>query len=115
MDQRKDQRVKKKLVASYGHGGFEAMGITSNISSHGLCILSHTPALRPPEKRKILVNLGIFDELYELNCQVRWSRVSSDGAGKDFPVVMGVQILHAPDGYLNYVKYFSYQPQFDLS
>jgi hypothetical protein len=113
MEQRKDQRVNKRLVASYGHGGFEAMGITSNISSRGLCILSHTLAFRQPEKRRILVNLGIFDELYELNCQVKWSRVSSGVNGGDFPVIMGVQILQAPDGYLNYVKYFSYQPQFE--
>lgn len=101
-DKRKDQRISKKLVVSYGDNGFEKLGMTLNISSKGMCIMSQSTL---PTNRTVMLNLAIFDEVYEIMGLVKWSKQGMSKDADDVQVGLGIKILDAPKGYLNCVKY----------
>lgn len=103
IDKRKDQRIIKKLVVSYGINGFEKIGMTLNISSKGMCIVSQSSL---PINRTVLLHLAIFDDVYEIMGLVRWSKKGIDKDSNHVQVGLGIKILNAPKDYFDYVKYF---------
>lgn len=109
MEKRNIQRIKKKLVVSFGDEGFENIAITSNISDQGLCVLSHIPL---PENREIRVNLAIEDKIYEIKGQVIWTKFPFDKGDEKVMRGAGIKITHAPEDYHNYVDFFYYQQLF---
>ena len=71
IDKRKDQRVSKKFVVSYGDDGFERIGMTVNISSNGMCVVSQSSL---PLNKTVLLNLAMFDDVFEIMGLVKWSK-----------------------------------------
>jgi len=104
IDKRKDHRINKKLVVSYGDIGFEKIGMTLNISSKGMCVLSQTSL---PVNKKVLLNLAIIDNIYEIMGLVRWSKSGISKDSDNVPIGMGIKILNAPQGYFGHIEHFT--------
>ena len=106
MEQRKDKRIIKNLVVSFGDMGFESLGITSNISSQGMCIRSNQ--IFSP-RQKLLLNLGIYNDIFEMQGMVVWSKLLKSKHRQETPAGIGIKITRASEKYQNYVDYFSRQ------
>jgi len=112
MNLRRDLRIDKRLMVTFGAYGFETMGMTGNISTHGLCIRCHSGLGHPPGERPVRINLGIYDDLYEIDGVVRWCVASPRRSADTMPWGLGIEITRAPEGYLTYVRHFSFQHRF---
>jgi hypothetical protein len=111
IDKRKDQRISKKFVVSYEENGFEKIGMTINISSNGLCLVSQTSL---PVNKTVLLNLAMFDNVFEIMGLVRWSKSGLSKDVNQVPVGSGIKIINAPKGYFDYVDDFN-EDQFSHS
>lgn len=113
MEKRTGQRIRKKLVVSFGDEGFENIAITSDISDQGLCVLSHFPLFK---NREIRLNLAVDDQIFEIKGQVMWTRFPFDKDDHRAMKGAGIKITQAPEGYHHYVEYFRYRNYFkDMS
>jgi hypothetical protein len=104
IDKRKDPRISKRFVVSYGENGFEKIGMTLNISSNGFCVVSQASL---PINKTVLFNLAMFDDVFEIVGLVKWSKSGLRQDVSQVPVGSGIKILNAPRRYLDYVDNFS--------
>lgn len=101
MNKRKDPRVKKKYMISFDDGGFDVLGLTSDLSKTGLRISSGM--LFPPH-REVVVSIAVPGGIFTVKGEVMWSRENGDD-GSGVPDIVGIRITEAPSEYLNYVEY----------
>lgn len=105
-NQRVEQRLNKSLLAYSDDDGSDLLGVISNISKNGLFI--ETSADFDPLNEFSFV-LAVYNELYELRGEVRWTKRPGDLYPDDLPAGLGVRITEAPVEYLNYVEFIKYQ------
>ena len=105
MGNKRDKRYIKKFIINIDHDGIEQIGVTSNLSENGMYIEINENI---PNNSFIILLLALDDELYEMRGEVKWSKRVSE---KDAPRIlkgMGVKIVEANPGYINYIKCLKY-------
>jgi len=103
MIRREDKRIKKRLLANLSANGYEGLGLTSNISRHGMFIAS--PEIFPSTK-EITIMLAAADDIFTIKGEVRWSIRSPFRFARNTPGGMGIRIIHAPEEYIRFVDHF---------
>lgn len=111
MNKRIEKRLEKSLLAYSDVEGSDLMGVISNISKNGIYIETKTAA-KPQSEISFI--LAVYNELYHLKGEVRWSKRPEDQFPVDIPPGMGIRITEAPVEYLNYVEYVKYQSRHSL-
>jgi hypothetical protein len=104
MKQKREKRIKKKLLVHIGENGFEQMGVTANISSHGMCIAT-TEIF--PAKSKLSIWIAAADDIFAVTGMVVWSMKKKMAPGENIPVGLGIKIKEATPGYVHYIKTIS--------
>jgi hypothetical protein len=97
---RREARIKKSLLVDLSRNGLEQMGVTVDVSGHGICIAT-TEAVRKGSKLQILLAAG--DEIYTVTGLVVWKRKKSEIKGEDAPVGLGIEIKKADPEYRKFV------------
>lgn len=103
MKKRLDNRLDKKLMVSFSDNGFDRLGLTENISRHGMCISSNSGLM---ERAEIMLSIAVPGEIFTLKGEVMWCKTSE---GKGAPESIGICITEAPEEYLNYVEYLKHR------
>ncbi len=105
MTKRKDERIQKRLMVNLYDEGADTLGLTNNISKHGMRVNS---IKKLKEHREILVSIAVPGEVFNLTGEVMWCKES---ATKDdnIPESIGIKITEAPSEYLNYIEYLKHQ------
>lgn len=111
MNKRIEKRLEKSLLAYSDGDGDALLGVISNISKNGIYIETNTVAEAESE---ISFVLAVYNELYHLKGEVRWTKRPEETSPEDIPPGMGIRITEAPVEYLNYVEYIKYQSRHSL-
>lgn len=111
MNKRIEKRLDKSLLAYSDGEGDALLGIISNISKNGIYIETNT-AVDP--ENEISFVLAVYNELYHLKGEVRWTKHPEESSPEDIQPGMGIRITEAPVEYLNYVEYIKYQSRHSL-
>ena len=111
MNKRIEKRLEKSLLAYSDGDGSDLIGVISNISKNGIFIETRT--VEEPDSEISFV-LAVYNELYHLKGEVRWTKHPEDPLPEDIPPGMGIRITEAPVEYLNYVEYIKYQGRHSL-
>jgi len=111
MNKRIEKRLEKSLLAYSDGDGSDLIGVISNISKNGIFIETRT--VEEPDSEISFV-LAVYNELYHLKGEVRWTKHPEDSFPEDIPPGMGIRITEAPVEYLNYVEYIKYQGRHSL-
>ena len=103
-DKRSEDRIKKNVLVYNDNGSIELLGVSSNISRHGVFIESPNTDVSPLNG-EISIILAANDEEYNLKGEVRWLKHPDDKFPERVPAGLGIQITEAPAEYWNYVEY----------
>ena len=106
MGNKRDKRYNKKFIINIDHNGIEQVGVTSNVSENGMYIEINKNI---SNNSIIILLLAIDDELYEMRGEVKWSKQVSENDAPHVLKGMGVKIVEANPGYINYVKCLKYE------
>ena len=61
----------------------------------------------PSQHKTVLLNLAMFNDVFEIMGLVRWSKSGLNKDVNQVPVGSGIKILNAPRGYFEYVENFA--------
>jgi hypothetical protein len=101
---RNEVRIEKKLMVNLSDDGFDSLGLTNNLSRHGLCVNSGTAF---PGQKELELSIAVPGGVFDLKGEVMWCKDSGDNESNT-PESLGIRITHAPPGYLNYVEYIEH-------
>ncbi len=101
MIDRKNERLKKKLMVNLSAEDFDGIGLTNDISENGMCVLSE---IKFSSKKEVILSIAVLDEVFELKGEVVWCK-DSETKENTIPESIGIKITEASDDYLKYVKY----------
>jgi hypothetical protein len=105
---KREKRIDKSLLVNISQGGYEELGLTSNISKNGLFIAA--PEVFP-DKQELSVWIAVGNDIFQVKGEVRWSIQSSGtsaGAG-NLAGGMGIKIRKAPEEFRKYVENLKFQ------
>lgn len=105
-DKRLDRRVDKKLMINLNNNGVDILGLTSNLSKHGMCCM--TSEIELPKSHEIALSIAVPGEIFTLKGEVVWCKRSSENGGI-IPDAIGIRITEAPSEYLNYIEFIKHQ------
>ncbi len=111
MNRRIEKRLRKSLLAYSNGEASNLLGVISNISRTGLFL--ETRNVFDPDSHISFV-LAVYNDRYELEGEVMWSKRPGEVQPKDIPHGMGIRIVDAPQEFLNYVEYIKYQSRYSM-
>ncbi len=97
---RTEKRLQKNCLVSFSTKGFESMGLTANLSSTGLMVMT-SRKLSPEQEIALL--LGSADDTFFLKGQVIWSRNSFTDDEGNPQYGSGIRLMDIPDKYRIFV------------
>lgn len=100
MKERSETRLEKKLLVNIDKDGFETMGLTSNISRHGMFVAT-TEFF--PINSEVSILIGVADETLSVKGKVIWIQEGVP-APSDAGVATGIRITEAPLEYFELVE-----------
>jgi hypothetical protein len=101
-DKRSEARLKKSMLAFTISSQPELLGVISNVSKHGF-LLESRQKFEPGTEISLL--LAIFNKVYNVKCEIRWSHSPVENHSVYVPCQIGARITEAPAEYLNYIEY----------
>ena len=99
MKERSETRLEKKLLVNIDKDGMETMGLTANISRHGMFVA--TTEFFPLDS-EVSILIGVADETLTVKGKVIWIQEGAPGAS-DAGVATGIKITEAPEAYFDLV------------
>jgi Tfp pilus assembly protein PilZ len=99
MKERSETRLEKKLLVNIDKDGFETMGLTANISRHGMFVA--TTEFFPIDS-EVSILIGVADETVNVKGKVIWIQEGVEAAS-DAGVAAGIKITEAPAAYFELV------------
>jgi Tfp pilus assembly protein PilZ len=97
--ERSETRLEKKLLVNIDKDGMETMGLTANISRHGMFVA--TTEFFPLDS-EVSILIGVADDTLTVKGKVIWIQEGADGAS-EAGVAAGIKITEAPDAYFELV------------
>ncbi len=104
-EKRKEKRIDKNLLVYADDGDIDLLGVSSNISKHGIFIESPNPATVSDE---ISLVIAVNNELYKLKGEILWIKGPGDSQKIHLPTGLAIRITEAPAEYINYVEYLKH-------
>lgn len=98
---RSENRVKKNLLVNISGQNIEEVGLTADISSQGLLLI--TPH-KIPYNKDLTILIAAGDELFNISGEIRWMIISPEEISSNMSSRVGVKIKTAPEKYKNYIK-----------
>lgn len=98
---KREKRIEKSLLVNIGQGGYDELGLTSNISKSGLFIAA--PEIFP-DKQEISVWIAVGNDIFQVKGEVRWSVRSGGISAGNLTGGMGIKIRKAPEEFRKYVE-----------
>ena len=103
---KREKRTDKSLLVNISQGGYEELGLTSNISKNGLFIAA--PEIFP-DKQEISVWIAVGNDIFQVKGEVRWSVRSNGAFAGNLAGGMGIKIRKAPEEFRKYVENLKFQ------
>ncbi len=103
---KREKRIDKNLLVNIDRGGYEELGLTSNISKNGLFIAA--PEIFPA-KQEISVWIAVGNDIFQVKGEVRWSIPSNGAFAGNMAGGMGIKIRKAPEEYQEYIENLKFQ------
>ena len=103
---KREKRIDKSLLVNISQGGYEELGLTSNISKNGLFIAA--PEIFP-DKQEISVWIAVGNDIYQIKGEVRWSIRSSGAFAGNLAGGMGIKINKASEEFRKYIEHLKFQ------
>ena len=103
---KREKRTDKSLLVNISQGGYEELGLTSNISKNGLFIAA--PEIFP-DKQEISVWIAVGNDIFQVKGEVRWSVRSNRAFAGNLAGGMGIKIRKAPEEFRKYVENLKFQ------
>jgi hypothetical protein len=100
MKKRKDKRINKSLLVNLSQNGSERLGVTVNISRHGMHIATTETF---PVTSEFQILLAAADDIYAVTGKVVWNIKKMTAAGENVPAGLGIKISGADPGYYKYI------------
>ncbi|MCK4837100.1 MAG: PilZ domain-containing protein [Candidatus Aminicenantes bacterium] len=104
IDQRKERsekRIKKSLLVNISGNSIEEVGLTADISSQGLLLI--TPH-KIPYQKELTILIAAGDELFNISGEIRWMIISPEELSTNMSNRVGVKIKSAPEKYKKYIE-----------
>lgn len=107
MKKRKDTRISKSLLVNISRNGMEQMGVTVNVSRHGMYIATTETF---PIDSEFQILLAAADDIYDLTGFVVWNTRRKSSMEENVPAGLGIRIKKSDRGYLRFIKEMSAHP-----
>ncbi len=106
MNKRNEKRLDKSLLAYTDSNDADLLGVVANISKNGTFIV--TDKIFDVDSEISFV-LAVYNEIYHLKGEIRWTRRLEDQSLGHLPTGIGIRITEASVEYLNFVELTKYQ------
>lgn len=94
-------RFRRRYIVRFGREKPDTTGVILNLSTSGLFIAANS-TFKPGNQ--LLFDFEVEGVEYNLEGVVRWARQAPPSLVRQIPSGMGIEILSAPDAYLNLVR-----------